>query len=608
MLPGAVVILFNQKKVEHQIVYAHRVDRQPIVVTLAYKIVFFSRLKNKITIFAILTLSRMEQLSLTKIYEQSLRNHFEHPALSDYGTDKVWTYGEVAEEIARLHLFFRQCGIAPDDKISLVGKNDSRWCIVYLATITYGAVLVPILQDFSFEDLHHIIQHSDSSLLFVSDSLWENLDEKKLPQVKAVLSLLDYRLLFQRNTSFENRIKQLPAEFSKKYPNGFTKNDIQYEEFPGDKTALINYTSGTTGFTKGVILMGQNIAGNVIFACNTFDLCAGDRTLSLLPLAHAYGAAFDFLYPLAAGYHVTFLGKIPSPKILVKAFGEIRPVLVIAVPLIMEKIYKNMILPVVNKKGMKIALKIPFLNTLLYKQIKKKLSDALGGNFLQAIVGGAPLNSEVEDFFLKIKFPISVGYGMTECAPLISFSVYSDYVPHSSGKVLPCMQVRIDSEDPYNIAGEIQVKGQNVMAGYYKDEKMTRDAFTDDGWLKTGDLGTIDSGNNIFIRGRAKSMILSAGGQNIYPEEIEAKLDQLPYVMESLVVERKNRLVALVYPDLEALAKAGLSENELAAVMAENKDTLNTLVAAYEKIALIELYPEEFEKTPKKSIKRFLYK
>ncbi|MDR2682621.1 MAG: AMP-binding protein, partial [Dysgonamonadaceae bacterium] len=388
---------------------------------------------------------------------------------------------------------------------------------------------------------------------------------------------------------------------------GFTAGDIRYVRRPKDKTALINYTSGTTGFTKGVMITGDNLVGNLIFARYTMDLKQSDKLVSMLPLAHAYGAAFEFLYPLMEGCLVYLLGKTPSPKILVKAFGDVRPRLIIAVPLVLEKIYRNMLLPVIGKKIVRLALKIPGLSNVLYKQIRNKLVHAFGGNFIQVVAGGAPLNSEVEDFLLKIKFPVSVGYGMTECAPLISFSLYTDYVAHSVGKVLPCIQVRIDSVDPFHITGEIQVKGQNVMTGYYKNEKATRDAFTEDGWLKTGDLGTIDKENNLYIRGRSKNMILSASGQNVYPEEIEAKLDNLPYVAECLVVERKNRLVALVYPDHDAAQAAGLSADDLEKIMHQNQETLNAVVAVYEKIAEIRLVDKEFEKTPKKSIKRYLY-
>ncbi|MDR0542491.1 MAG: AMP-binding protein [Dysgonamonadaceae bacterium] len=550
----------------------------------------------------------MKDWTFTELCEQSFKDNFTFPALSDYGTEKVYTYEDMTKEIAKLHILFEESGIGPDDKIALIGKNTSRWCITYLAIVTYGAIAVPVLQDFSAEDVRHIVEHSDSSLLFSSTSIWENIRPYKFKTLRAAISLSHFDVLYQREKeNFDRTIKYIDEKFTQKYAQGFTAEDIRYADVPKDKLTIINYTSGTTGFSKGVMITGDNLVGNLIFARNTLDLKKGDKLVSMLPLAHAYGAAFEFLYPLMEGCSVYLLGKTPSPKILVKAFGDVRPRLIIAVPLVLEKIYKNMLLPVIGKKVMRFALKIPGLSNVLYNQIRNKLMKAFGGSFIQVVVGGAPLNSEVEDFLMKIRFPVSVGYGMTECAPLVSFSVYANYISHSVGKVLPSMQVRIDSVDPFRIAGEIQLKGQNVMVGYYKNEQVTRDTFTEDGWLKTGDLGTIDKDNNIYIRGRSKNMILSASGQNIYPEEIEAKLDNLSYVMECLVVERKNRLVALVYPDRDAAQTAGLSEDDLKKIMHQNKETLNGMVAAYEKISEIQMVDAEFEKTPKKSIKRYLY-
>lgn len=550
----------------------------------------------------------MEKTTFIKLYEKSFRENFDFPAMTDYGSGKTFTYGEVAGEIAKLHILFKECKINPGDKISVIGKNSSRWCIAHLATVTYGAIIVPILHDFNTNDVQHIINHSDSVLLFASDMLWETLSEEGLSGLKGIISLTDFRLLSQREgENLDNILTRLDERFAEKYPKGFSPDDINYSSQSDDEMVVLNYTSGTTGFSKGVMILGRNLSGNMEFAHNHIGLKRGDRMLSFLPLAHTYGAAFDFLYALTAGVDVTFLGKTPAPKVLLKAFEEVQPEIIISVPLIFEKIYKNMIIPTLNKRPVSWALSVPLLDTRIYSQIRKKLIQALGGKVRQVIVGGAPFNSEVEDFLLKIKFPISVGYGMTECAPLISFSLYSDFVPHSCGKVLSCMEARIDSEDPETIAGEIQVRGQNVMDGYYKNEVATKEAFTDDGWLKTGDLGTLDKNNNLFIRGRSKSMILGSSGQNIYPEEIEAKLNNLPFVMESLVKEKKRRLIALVYPDYDAVDESGLSHDDLALIMEENKATLNKSVASYEKIAEIQLFPNEFEKTPKKSIKRYLY-
>ena len=547
-------------------------------------------------------------MTFIKLYEKSFRENFELPALTDYGTSISYTYGALAKEIAKLHIVFRECNIKAGDKISLVGKNTSNWGIVHLATFTYGAVIVPILQDFNSHDIDHIVDHSDSELLYCSNSIWEKLDKSKFPRLKAAFSLNDFRLLHQKEGDKTNlSMTHLDALFKESYPNDFAPQHINYSDLSNDNLAVLNYTSGTTGFSKGVMITGNNLLGNMEFAENIFHLKPGDRMLSFLPLAHTYGIAFDFLYALTAGCYVTLLGKTPAPKILLKAFADVKPCLVISVPLIFEKIYKNMIIPLLGKKPIKLALRISILDKQIYAKIRKKLIKTMGGSFRQVIIGGAAFNREAEDFLLKIKFPISVGYGMTECAPLISFSLREDYVPHSCGKVLDCMQIRIDSDNPYLIPGEIQVKGQNVMLGYYKNEEATQAAFTEDGWLKTGDLGTIDKNNNVFIRGRSKSMILGPSGQNIYPEEIESKLNNLPYIMESLVVVKNKKLIALVYPDYDAVDKAGISRVDLPAIMEKNKEALNKIVASYEKIMEIQLNPNEFEKTPKKSIKRYLY-
>jgi len=547
-------------------------------------------------------------MTFIKLYEKSFRENFDFQALTDYGTNVNYTYGALAKEIAKLHILFREYNLKEGDKISLVGKNTSNWGIVHLATFTYGAVIVPILQDFNSNDVSHIVDHSDSVLLYCSGSIWEKLDKNKFPRLKAAFSLNDFHLLYNRDgENFDYSLPRLDAQFNETYPDGFAPRHINYSNLSDENVVVLNYTSGTTGFSKGVMIMGKNLSGNMEFSEDIFHLKQGDRMLSFLPLAHTYGIAFDFLYALTAGCHVTLLGKTPAPKILMKAFKDVKPSLVISVPLIFEKIYKNMILPQLRKKHIKLALRAPILDKQVYALIRGKLKKTMGRKFKQVIIGGAAFNSDAEDFLLKIKFPISVGYGMTECAPLISFSLCKDFVPHSCGKILDCMQVRIDSEDPYNIAGEIQVKGQNVMLGYYKNEEATRAVFTDDGWLKTGDLGTVDKNNNIFIRGRSKSMILGPSGQNIYPEEIESKLNNLPYVMESLVIEKNKKLTALVYPDYDAVDQAGISRADLSEIMEQNKEDLNKIIASYEKITEIQLYPNEFEKTPKKSIKRYLY-
>ena len=480
----------------------------------------------------------MIQENFIKLYEQSFRENWDLPCYTDYGEDESYSYGQVAQEIAKLHLLFKHCSLRRGDKIAIIGKNNARWCIAYMATITYGAIVVPILQDFNPNDVHHIVNHSESVFLFTSDSIWEHLEEERLAGLRAVFSLSDFRCLHQRDGETINRfLKHLDEEMHITYPKGFHREDVQYTTLSNDKVMLLNYTSGTTGFSKGVMLTGNNLAGNVTFGIRTELLKKGDKVLSFLPLAHAYGCAFDFLTATAVGTHVTLLGKVPSPKILMKAFEEVKPSLIITVPLVIEKIYKNVIQPIINKKTMKWALSIPLLDGQIYGQIRKKLIDALGGRFKEVIIGGAAMNPEVEEFFHRIKFPFTIGYGMTECAPLISYAPWNEFVTTSSGRVLDIMEARIYKENPDDRLGEIQVRGENVMVGYYKNPEATKEVFTEDGWLRTGDLGTLDEHNNLYIRGRSKTMILSSSGQNIFPEEIEARLNNMPFVLESLVIE-----------------------------------------------------------------------
>ena len=551
----------------------------------------------------------MIQENFIKIYEESFKSNWELPSLTDYGKNNTFTFADVAKEIARIHILFHECQIRRGDKIALIGKDSARWCIAYMATITYGAIVVPILQDFRPNDVHHIINHSESVFLFVSDRIWETLEEDMIEDIRGVFSLEDFRCLHQRDGECIQKImRSLDEKMAEKYPNGFSKEDIQYAELDNDKIVELNYTSGTTGFSKGVMLTGNNLAGNVTYARTLDLLFRGERELCFLPLAHAYSCAFNLLVPMAFGVHVYLLGKTPSPKILLKAFEEVKPNLILTVPLILEKIYKKMILPQLSKTTMKLALNIPLLDSRIYAQIRKKLVDAFGGRFREVIVGGAAMNDEVIDFLYKIKFPFTVGYGMTECGPLISYDHHYEYVPGSCGQILKgIMKVRIDSEDPYNKVGEIQVSGENVMRGYYKNEEATNNVFTDDGWLRTGDLGTIDKDNHIFIRGRSKTMILGPSGQNIYPEEIESKLNNLPFVMESIIIEKNGKLVGLVYPDYDTVDNTGISHEDLPVIMEQNRVELNKLLAFYEAVSSLQLYPTEFEKTPKKSIKRYLY-
>ncbi len=551
----------------------------------------------------------MIEENFIKIYEKSFKENWDLPALTDYNTRETFTYGDVAEQIARLHLLFKYCQIRCGVKIALVGRNTPRWCIAFMATVSYGAIIVPILQDFNANDVQHIVNHSDSVLLFAGDLIWENLEVDKLSQLRATISLVDYTCLDQRDGECITQcLGDMDKLFKKAYPKGFTRDDVRFAELTNDKVILINYTSGTTGFSKGVMLTGNNLGGNVCFGISSKLHFSGSKCLSFLPLAHAYGCAFDLLVPLAVGTHITLLGKIPSPKILLKALEEVKPNLIICVPLILEKIYRKQILPMLNKRPLKWALNVPLLDSRIYGQVRKKLVDAFGGRFEQVIVGGAPLNAEVEAFLHRIKFPFTVGYGMTECGPLISYTHHSEFIPRSSGRILEgYMQVKIDSSDPELIPGEICVRGENVMAGYYKNQEATEKVIDKDGWLHTGDMGTVNNDDTIFIKGRYKTMILGASGQNIYPEEIESKLNNMPFIMESLVIEKDGRLVALVYPDYEAVDDYGIANEDLPVAMEEIRKNLNKEVAPYEQIAKIHLYPTEFEKTPKRSIKRYLY-
>ena len=565
----------------------------------------------------------MIQENFIRLIEDSFRNNWEFPAYSNYGEELTVTYADVAKRVARLHILFEQCKLKPNDKVALIGRNNSNWAITYLAAVTYGAIIVPILQDFNANDIHHITNHSESTLLFTGDNIWENLEEEKLSTVKAVFSLTGFNCIALPNKepkteNKEHEIQELLVQkylqpdyinslFHSKYPQGFYRDNVRYVDKPNNELVSINYTSGTTGFSKGVMTSGNAIAGNITFGLRTGLVAPQYKVISFLPLAHAYGCAFEFLTSTCAGCHIHFIGKIPSPKILLNAFAEIKPNVVFLVPLIVEKIYKKQIQPLLAKPSMRWVLSIPFLDQPVLAQIRKKLMDAFGGEFSQIVVGGAPLNAEVEDFFEKIKFPYTVGYGMTECAPLISFSNHKDFIPKSSGKILDGMQVKLIDVEPTTGVGEICVKGENLMNGYYKNEEASTRIMDKDGWLYTGDLGTVDAKGNIFIKGRNKSMILGANGQNIYPEEIEAKLNNMPYVMESLIIENNGKLTALVCPDYDAVDAEHLDQKQLEVVMEENKRLLNTIVASYEAISKIQLYPHEFEKTPKKSIKRYLY-
>ena len=550
-----------------------------------------------------------EKYNFVKFYERSFRQNWDEPAVTDYGTDVTLTYGQLAINIEKLHILFEACGIKKNDKIAVMGKNNSNWVAVYLATITYGAIIVPILQDFRANDAIHIINHSESKLVFISDINWEGIDLDQIPKVKAAISLNDWHPISLALDPKKINYEAVAQKFKEKHPDGYRAEDVHYDERPNSEVGSINYTSGTTGFSKGVITPLNALAGNVRYGLESGLAFKGSRFVTFLPLAHAYGCAFDFLSCLAAGGHTWLVGRTPSPKILLKAFAEVKPTVILSVPLILEKIYKKMIVPQIQKPPVSWVLKVPFLDEVVCSKIREQLVQAFGGEFSQMIIGGAPLNPEVEAFLYRIKFPVSVGYGMTECAPLICYTPINEGPrKFSCGRPLPgIMEIKILDPNSEGI-GEVVVRGENTMAGYYKNPQVTKESFTKDGWLRTGDLGQLDKDGFLYIKGRCKTMLLGPSGQNIYPEEIEAKINNMPYVLESLVLQQEdNRLVALVCPDYNEVDASGLTREQLEEAMEDARKQVNSELAAYEQISLVKLYPHEFEKTPKKSIKRFLY-
>jgi long-chain acyl-CoA synthetase len=550
----------------------------------------------------------MIEQNLIKFYEKSFLENWDLPALSDYN-GVSYTYGEVAKQVARLHLLYEGLGIKKGDKIAVFGKNSANWCISSMSVITYGAVVVPILADFKPDAAHSILNHSDALLLLVDKQIMETLAESELKIITAILSVDDFEILSAKpSEAFKKHHDQLDELLLEKCKGDFTRDHIKYAAVDNSEVAQINYTSGTTGFSKGVVLTANSLAGNVEYAIDNMELNPGERMLSIIPLAHCYGFAFDFLFPLAVGVHVTILGKIPATPVILKAFAEIKPHLILFVPIFFEKLYKKKVLPTLQKGSMKILTKIPGINSLIYGAIRKKLHDSFGGNFREAVLGGAALGAETEEFFTKIKFPYTIGYGMTECGPLISYDGYESTRRGSSGKIVDSMELKIDSAEPYDVPGEILVKGEVLMQGYYKNEEVTNEAIDADGWFHTGDLGVTDKDGYIYIKGRSKSMLLGSSGQNIYPEEIESKLINLPYISEAVVLmNNDHRLEALVFPDMEQVKAEGVS-GQLEAKMEENRKELNKHVAGYESVLKMHIHDKEFEKTPKRSIKRFLYK
>jgi long-chain acyl-CoA synthetase len=537
--------------------------------------------------------------------EQSIRQNWDIEALSNY-TEKGYSYKEIAEKILKLHLFYKDIGINEGDKIALVGRNSAYWCVVYLATVTYGAVIVPILPDFKPEDLSNLINHSDARFLFVDDKIYETLDIAKLPEITGVISLEDFSMITSGNTLMKEAYSALEEKYAKAYPN-LNQEDIKFSDIPNDKLAVISYTGGTTGFSKGVMITHNSLAANVRFAQTHMPLKPGDPLVSFLPLAHTYGCAFEFLFPFTFGCHITILSKTPSPQIIVQAFKEIKPRLILSVPLVIEKIFKKQLLPVIRKPIMKVLLAIPGINTILHKKIKGKLTETFGGRFHEIVIGGAAFNPEAERFFRKIGFRFSVGYGMTECGPLISYTSWDTTRLGASGKAVDTLEVTIDSPDPEKQIGEIILRGENVMLGYYKNENATREMIDEKGWMHTGDLGVIDREGNIYIKGRSKVMILGPSGKNIFPEEIEAVINNMNYITESLVISEDNKLIGLIFPDYEMMKKDNISEGRLLAILEETRKKVNDRIPEFMAVSKYRIHPEEFAKTPKRSIKRFLY-
>jgi len=537
--------------------------------------------------------------------EESIIKNWDYSALSDYEGES-FTYSEVASCIKQFHKLFKGIDIKQGDKIALVGKNSARWGILYLSIVSYGATAVPVLPDFKPDDLHEIVNHSDSVLLFLGGTLTGKLEISKMPALQGIIAIDNYSLLKSQSENL-NAIFALDGFDVKQRKVKEDKLKFKLPQVENSNLAIISYTSGTTGFTKGVMLQNNSLAANIRFAQRNMPLVAGDKIVSFLPLSHAFGAAFEFLFPFTMGCHITILTKTPSPQIIMKAFGEIKPALILSVPLVIEKIYKNKLLPMLRKQHIKILLSTPIIKNILLKKFNSKLREVFGNKFKELIIGGAPINNEAEAFFKKMNFPFTVGYGMTECGPLISYEKWTKFVSGSAGKVVDTLEIKIDSPDPENITGEIMVKGENVMVGYYKNEKATREIITEDGWLHTGDIGVIDKEGNIHIKGRSKSMILGSNGKNIYPEEIESIFDNRFAVGESLIVHRDNKLVALIYPDFETVEKANILPDELIKIFEHHKKAINQKLPSYMNISSVELQSEEFIKTPKKSIKRYLY-
>ena len=545
--------------------------------------------------------------SFIALIEESIKKNWDLDALTDY-KGATLQYKDVARKIEKIHIILEESGVQKGDKIAICGRNSSHWGVTFLAILTYGGVAVPILHEFKADNVHNIVNHSEAKLLFVGDMVWENLNENAMPNLEGILLMNDFTILVSRSEKLDYARAHLNEMFGKKFPRNFRREHINYHKDSPEELAILNYTSGTTSYSKGVMLPYRAVWSNIRFALDALPLKPGNRLVSMLPMAHMYGLAFEFIYPLCFGCHIYFLTRTPSPKIILQAFADVKPELVIAVPLIIEKIIKKNVLPKLETPTMKFLLKVPIVSDKIKEKVCEQIKGAFGGNFYEVVVGGAAFNQEIEQFMRSINFPYTVGYGMTECSPLIAYEDWKEFKQASCGKPVHRMEVKILSPDPQNTVGEIVCKGDNVMLGYYKNPEATAEAIDKDGWLHTGDLGIMDELGNITIKGRSKNMILGSSGQNIYPEEIEDKLNNMPYVSESIIIQQADgKLAALIYPDFDDAFAHGLDEKAVENAMEANRVQLNTELPAYEQIARIKIYHEEFEKTPKKSIKRFLY-
>ena len=549
----------------------------------------------------------MEFTSVNKIFEAAFKKHWDRPAISNY-QGVTLHYRDVARRIEKLHIMFEECGLKKGDKVALCSRNQANWAVAFLASMTYGAVPVPLLHEFKSSNIHHLVNHSEAKILFVDDVIWEGLTETEMPDVHAIIQVNTFKLLYAAEDCIRSAREHLNELFGRKYPNAFTPESINYYEDSAEELAIINYTSGTSGFSKGVMIPYRAIFSNMEFAKKVLPGMDHTRNIvSMLPSAHMYGLMFELLYELSVGAHVHFLSRVPSPKIIMQAMSEVKPYLVIAVPLVIEKIYKSKVKPILEKEGVRFLMKLPVLSQMVMNKIREELVNAFGGEFYQVIIGGAAFNKEVEAFFKKIGFPVTVGYGMTECAPIITYDDWNVEKLYSCGKAAPNLEIRIDSSDPANVPGEILVRGANVFLGYFKNDDATGSVFTDDGWFKTGDMGVIDEDGCLFIKGRTKCMILGPSGQNIYPEEVETVINSQPYVVDSLVVEDNGGLTALIYPDFAQGAKDGMNQDAFIKFMEDTLPELNKELPNYAKLKKIEIMSEDFERTPKKSIKRYLY-